>query len=122
MFFVALFGVQDKEKRIGTYKNIECPSCGRLAEYEIHKLYSYFHVFFIPVFRWNIRYIVKTPCCGCFELNPTVGKEVEKNPNTLIKKENLRRVEVFLGLKYCSNCKIDVDSEFNFCPYCGGKL
>ena len=93
MFFFAFFGVQDKEKYIGTCNNIECPTCGRWARYEIYKRYSYFHFFFIPLFRWNVRYYAKTSCCGSiYELDPAVGREFEKNPGIEIRKENLRRI------------------------------
>jgi hypothetical protein len=123
MFFVAFFGIQDKEKHLGPYNNIICPSCERLASYEIYKSYRYFHMFFIPIFRWNVKYLVKTSCCGrIYELDPAVGKEFEKNPNTEIKKENLRQVNNYLPLKYCSNCRTDVPSDFKYCPYCGGRL
>jgi hypothetical protein len=123
MFFIALFGIQDKEQYIGANNNIVCCSCGRLAKYEIHKSYRYFHIFFIPVFRWNTRYIVKASCCGClYELDPLVGKEFGKNPDTGIKKENLRHIDNYLPCKYCPNCKTDVLAEFNYCPYCGGRL
>lgn len=123
MFFIGIFGVQDKDKYIGTYNNIVCPSCERLARYEIHKFYRYFHIFFIPIFRWNVRYLVKTSCCGClYEMDPFVGREFEKNPNTEINNEDLRQVNNYLPFKYCSNCKTDVPAEFSYCPYCGGKL
>ncbi|HHV59405.1 MAG TPA: zinc ribbon domain-containing protein [Clostridiaceae bacterium] len=123
MFFVAFFGIQDKDKHIGTYNNVECPSCGRLTKYEIHKLYRYFHIFFIPVFRWNVRYFAKTSCCGSlYELDPSVGREFEKNQNTEIRKENLRPVSNNYPFKYCSNCRTNVPAEFSYCPYCGGKL
>lgn len=123
MFFIAFFGIQDKEQYVGNCNNVVCPSCERLSRYEVHKIYRYFHVFLIPVFRWNVRYIVKAPCCGCtYELDPTIGKEFEKNPATQIKKENLRRAESFFPFKHCLNCRADVPEEFNYCPYCGGKL
>lgn len=123
MFFIAFFGIQDKDKYIGAYNNIFCPSCERLARYEIYKSYRYFHIFFIPIFRWNVRYIVKTSCCGfLYELDPLVGKEFEKNPGIEIRNENLRPLNSYLPLKYCINCKTNVPQEFNYCPYCGGKL
>ncbi|HOV70536.1 MAG TPA: zinc ribbon domain-containing protein [Clostridia bacterium] len=123
MFFFALFGIQDKVKYIGTNNNVVCPSCGKFAKYEIHKSYMYFHVFFIPIFRWNVKYFVKTSCCGSFyELDPAVGKEFEKNPGTEIKPENLRRVDDYLPNKHCPNCKTDVPADFKYCPYCGGEL
>ena len=123
MFFVAFFGIQDKEKYIGTYNNIICPSCERLANYEIYKSYRYFHIFFIPVFRWNVKYLVKASCCGAlYELDPVVGRDFERNPNTEIRDENLRRVNNYMPFKYCPNCKTDVPADFKYCPYCGGRL
>jgi len=123
MFFIAFFGIQDKDIYLGTCNNIECPSCGRLTRFDIYKSYRYFHIFFIPTFRWNVRYIVKTSCCGClYELDQFAGREFEKNPGFDIKMENLRRVDNYLPFKYCMYCNKNVPVEFNFCPYCGGKL
>ena len=123
MFFVAFFGIEDKEKHIGNYNNIICPSCGRLDRFEIYKTYRYLHIFFIPTFRWNVRYIAKTSCCGSlYELDPEVGREFEKNPDTEIKMENLRRIDSYLPFKYCPNCRTNVPREFSYCPFCGGKL
>ena len=122
MFFISIFGIQDKEKYIGTCNNIICHSCGRLSKYEVYKVYRYFHIFFMPIFNWNVRFIVIIPCCNSlYELDPIVGREFEKNPNTQIKEENLRRVDN-MPFKYCSNCKRNIFAEYNFCPYCGGKL
>lgn len=123
MFFFTFFGIQDKNQYIGACTTIVCPSCGKLARYEVYKSYRYFHIFFIPVFRWNIRYFVKTSCCGClYELNPVAGKEFEKNPGTEIRYEDLRPVSNYLPYRHCQNCNADVPAEFNYCPYCGGKL
>ncbi|HOQ07903.1 MAG TPA: zinc ribbon domain-containing protein [Clostridiales bacterium] len=123
MFFVAFFGIQDKDQYIGTYNNVVCPSCGSLTRYEIHRTYRYLHIFFIPTFRWNIRYIVRTPCCGSvYELDPLVGREFERNPGIEIRPENLRRIDRYMLFRYCPNCRIDVPAEFSYCPYCGGRL
>ncbi len=123
MFFIGVFGIQDKDKHIGTYNNIVCPACGKLARYEIHKTYRYLHIFFIPTFRWNTRYIVKASCCGSiYELDPFVGREFEKDPRTGIRPENLRRLDHYIPFRYCPDCRIDVPSEFSYCPYCGGRL
>jgi len=123
MFFFGVFGIQDKEKYIGAYNNIICPSCGSLARYEVYKTYRYFHMFFIPVFRWNVRYMVKTSCCGrLYELEPYTGSEFEKNPYTEIRAENLKPVSGYMPYKYCISCRVNVPPEYNYCPYCGGKL
>lgn len=123
MFFVAVFGVKDKEKHIGTYNLAICPACEGLTRYEVRKSYRYLHLFFIPTIRWNVKYFVGTVCCGSlFELDPVVGKKFEKNPDIEIKQENLRRVYTRSPLKYCLDCKIDVPGQFSYCPYCGGRL
>ncbi|HHU74806.1 MAG TPA: zinc ribbon domain-containing protein [Clostridiales bacterium] len=123
MIFIAFFGIQDKEKDLGTKNNIVCPACGKLARYEIYKFYRYFHLFFIPIFRWNIKYMVKSSCCGClYELDSLVGKNFENNPATDIREENLHPVNNYYPFKYCSNCKTDIPAEFHYCPYCGGKV
>jgi len=122
MFFVAFFGIQNKDKQIGTYKNAPCPICERGAEYEIHKSYSYFHIFLLPLFKWNVKYLIKTACCnGVYELDPEVGREFEKNPGITISKDNLKPLNNSV-LKYCVNCKAYAPAEFNYCPYCGGRL
>ncbi len=122
MFFIAL-GLQDKDKHLGSYNNVVCPSCGRLTRYDIFKSYRYLHIFFIPTFTWNVKCLVKTSCCGSYyELDPEVGKKFEKNPNTEIKNENLRQINIHSTNKYCPHCKTNVPPEFNYCPYCGNKL
>jgi hypothetical protein len=123
MFFIGIFGIEDKDKHIGTCNNIVCFSCERFARYEVYKSYRYFHIFFIPVFKWNVKYHVKASCCGCiYELDPAIGKEFERNPDTEIRRENLWQVNNDMPFKYCSHCRTDVPAEFNYCPYCGGKL
>lgn len=123
MFFIAFFGIQDKEKHIGTCHNIVCPSCGKLSRYEVYKSYRYFHIFFIPIFKWNIRYMVRTSCCNClYELDYALGEKFEKNPDTEIKNENMRIINISTPFKYCFNCKTEVPAEYNYCPYCGGRL
>ncbi len=123
MFFIAFFGIEDKEKITGTYKGGICPSCGAATEYEIGKSYRYFHVFFIPLARWNVRYFVRTSCCGrIYELDGALGREFEKNPNIEIRKEDLRPVDGYSPFGHCPNCRAEVPADFKYCPYCGAKL
>ena len=123
MFFFAVFGVENKDEFIGTCNNAVCPSCGGLGYYEVHKSYTCLHVFFVPTFKWNVRYFVKASCCGAvFELEPVVGKRFERDRTTEIRDENLKRINVRQNFKYCPKCRANVAPEYRFCPYCGGKL
>jgi len=87
MFFVGIFGINQTEKPIGTCNNTVCPSCGALTRLEVYKRYSYFHLFFIPTFKWNVKYYAKSSCCGSiYELDPSIGAQYEKE---LIRKSEL---------------------------------
>lgn len=123
MFFIGIFGIEQAQKQIAGYNNIICPACGALTRYEIFKTYSYFHIFFIPTFRWNIRYFVKPACCGSiFELDPTIGEQIEKGQNPDIRNEHLHPTEKYLPYKICSGCNSKVEPRYSFCPYCGRRL
>lgn len=123
MFFIGIFGIDQKYKPIGTYNNVICPACGALTHYEIFKSYSYFHIFFIPTFKWNIKYYVRSTCCNSsFELDPLIGQEFERGNNPEIKEEHLHSANQRSLYKYCRNCGATFDSSYSYCPYCGGKL
>lgn len=123
MFFFAFFGIQDREERLGACPNVVCPECGRLTRFDVYKYYKYLHIFFIPTFRWDTRYLVRTPCCGAlYELDPEIGRAFERNPNTEIRPERLRRLNAASPYKYCPTCQVTVPPDFEYCPYCGGKL
>lgn len=123
MFFIGIFGIDQKSKQIGTCNNKICPACGAMTRFEIYKSYSYFHIFFIPTFRWNTRYYVKSTCCGnMFELDPIIGEEFERGNNPEIKEEHLRFSKEYLLFKHCKNCGARSDPSYSYCPYCGEKL
>jgi hypothetical protein len=123
MIFFFVGGADQAQKPIGVYNNVICPSCGMLTRYEISKTYSYFHLFFIPTFRWNVRYLVTTGCCGnLYELDPEIGRKFERKQNPEIRNEHLRPLSQYVSFKSCSGCRAKVDTGYSFCPYCGQKL
>lgn len=123
MFFIGIFGIDEVQKQIGTYNNAICPTCSAMTRFEISKSYSYFHIFFIPTIRWNVRYYVKPACCSSiYELDPIIGKQFSRGQNPKISKDNLCRVSNSFNYKICSNCNAEVESHYGFCPYCGSKL
>lgn len=123
MFFIGIFGVEQAQKPIGKYNNTICPSCGAMTRFEIFKTYSYFHIFFIPTFKWNIKYYIKPSCCrSIYELDPVIGQQYEKGKNPDIRNEHLRPLNQYLPYKTCSSCGAKVESGYSFCPYCGRGL
>lgn len=123
MFFIGVFGINEKEKPVTTYHNLVCPACQALTRLDIHKAYSYFHFFFIPVIRWNQRYLAKTACCSSiFKLDPVLAERFNRGEIPDLKPENLEPINCDRPYKKCAHCGTAADIKHRFCPYCGNKL
>lgn len=119
MFFIGIFGIEQKEKLILTKQNIICPICNALGRFDVVKVYSFFHFFFIPLFRWNVKYYIKTHCGRICELKKEIGLKIENGEDTVIKKEDIIRGEqIFV----CPNCQAQVNPSFRYCPHCGKEI
>lgn len=78
MFIV--WGINTKQKNLDYHGRLNVhEDCGQYAQIEIIKTYSYFSLFFIPLFRWNKKYYAKYHCCKrLYQLNTEIGKQIEK--------------------------------------------
>ena len=73
-----IMGTDAKIQQLGTV-GVVCPKCGRSCSFSLCKCYSFLHLFFLPVFRWNVRYIATCPGCAClYDVDPEAGKAAEK--------------------------------------------
>jgi uncharacterized protein YbaR (Trm112 family) len=124
MFFIGIFGIENKQKEIKKINILPCKSCNgnRLA---LIKQYSFFHIFFIPFFKWNERYfLICDNCSVVYEIPKEKGMRAEKGEDSAITYWDLKIINSSNGayqqLK-CSNCGRNIDSSFEFCPYCGKK-
>lgn len=139
MFFIGIFGIDQAYKELGTRNNIVCPSCSAWSHLLISKTYTYFHVFFIPTFRWNTRYLARAACCGTlFELDPEVGAELEQtwrhDPSASgsdIRAEHLRPLgqrsasgrQATMTCPHCGQVIADAQATgYQYCPFCGKSL
>ena len=85
-----IMGINNGRKKLGFSQRLICPQCGYSAEIEIIKTFTYFMLFFIPLFRWNKRYFVTMPCCGAScEIDPELGRAIEKGQIDHIDPEDL---------------------------------
>lgn len=120
MFFIGIFGVQNKERSIREYDNIICPECSRLSRAELFETYTYFHLFFIPLFKWNKKYYVKLRCCNIvYIVDDDYISELKKSHD--IDFRRLKKIQESEH-NYCNNCGNIVDPRFSYCPFCGQKL
>lgn len=121
MFF--MMGIMDRQKDIAFNQTMICDICGRYGSYHVFMTYTVLSLFFIPCFKWNKRYYVRTSCCDTiYELDGMIGKSIEKGMETEIKKEHLSVINRGRTYKTCSNCGYTTDEEFEYCPKCGNKL
>ena len=85
-----IMGINNGRKKLNFSQRLICPCCGYSAEIEIIKTFTYFMLFFIPLFRWNKRYFVTMPCCGAScEIDPELGRAIEKGQVDHIDPEDL---------------------------------
>ena len=123
MFFIGIFGIGQKEKEISSF-NAVCPDCARISKATFFMRYSYFHIFFIPTFRWRRQYFVKLRCCGSLLEVPDDYAQELKTAGTI----DFSRLKKAGGAKSpddfyaaCRACGKNFDKSFPFCPYCGEK-
>lgn len=127
MFFIGIFGIDNKEKEIKIINNLCCKNCNISNGARLIKSYTFFHFFFIPLFRWNEDYYVI--CNGCntsFSISKEKGKAVERGEDIEITYWDLKEVNNNYGSYYtvrrCSRCSREVENTFKYCPYCGEKI
>lgn len=127
MFFIGVFGVQDKQKEIGIIKNLSCKNCSGIAsKLTLYKTYSYLHIFFLPVFKWNESYCaVCSSCNSIYEIPKEKGIRMEHGDEEAITYWDLKPMDFEYYNNYikyrCKNCGKEVEPQFEYCPYCGMK-
>jgi len=122
MFFI--IGISSGEKRLDYVKPIVCSNCSMFGRYEIFMTYTYLSLFFIPILKWGRHFYVKTTCCQkLYELDPSIGKMIQKGQDTNIIQENLTPVPGHNDFKKnCPHCGYSVNSDYSYCPKCGRSL
>ena len=124
MFF--MMGITEGRKDLEYTRWITCLSCGRSSAVEVFMTYTVLSLFFIPVFKWDRHYYVKTICCGTlYELDPEIGKRIERGEQTDIQPGDMRQIYTessYSGYKRCSQCGYETAEDFDYCPKCGTRF
>lgn len=127
MFFI--MGIDPREKRIPYEELMICNQCGKYGRYEIVMRYMCFSLFFIPLFKWNRQFYVRTTCCDTiYALDPEIGRTLMRGDKVEIKPEHLQKVSRGAGqqgtghFSRCSACGYQTNEDFQFCPKCGKPL
>ena len=122
MFF--MMGITDGRKDLEYNRMIICDACGAYGRYAVFMTYTVLSLFFIPLFKWNKRYFVRTSCCeSLYELDADIGAQIARGENADILPRHLTPVHLNHNpLKRCANCGYTTEERFDFCPKCGNKL
>ena len=122
-----MMGITDGRKDLKYNQTEICNVCGRYGRYQVFMTYTVLSLFFIPCFKWNRHYYVQTSCCNTvYELDATIGRQIERGEDVKILPEHLRRTgnqwTGYAGYKRCTNCGYETTEDFVFCPKCGTRL
>lgn len=123
MFFIMGITDGDKELNYDSGGMNICKRCGAYSRYIVFMTFMSLSLFFIPTFKWDKKYYVKTSCCGSvFELNEEKGKAIARGENVIIKDEDLKLLRRYNQQKQCKNCGYETTEDFGFCPKCGQRF
>lgn len=87
----------------------------------ITKHYSYFHIFFIPLFHFHVVYYAVCPdCSAVYVIEKNKAAQLCRDPNTVINTSDMNTVHRGSGV--CPACGANVRPEDAYCPKCGQKL
>ena len=124
MFFI--MGIDPRHKQL-QYNNsvFICDRCGQYGRYEVFMTYMCFSLFFIPIFKWNKQYFVRTTCCNAqYELDTNIGLAIARGNDVEIRPEHLRMMggSAQSNYKRCSQCGFSTTEDFRYCPSCGKEF
>lgn len=127
MFFIGVFGIDRKEKEIKIIDNLNCKNCSISNKSRLIKIFTFFHFFFIPLFKWNESYyVICDGCSSIYSISKEKGKAIEGGQDMEITYWDLNEVnnmaENYYSIKRCQKCNKELETSFEYCPYCGEKL
>ena len=132
MFFIGIFGIENKDKEVKDLNNLTCKKCNSTIKGKLIKNFDFFHFFFIPIFKWNEKYYVLCNRCKClYSIPKEKGKAIENGEEVNITYWDLQEVhsgndtnfnENSYDMKRCPSCGEQIKSDFKYCPYCGKEV
>jgi len=121
MFFIGIFGIERKEKELKSFSAV-CPECAKFCRARLIFSYTYFHIFFIPTFRWDKKYALVLNCCGCVYDVPQNYADELLGSETVDFTRLKRKPREYGVPPVCPGCGRILERGFAYCPYCGTTL
>jgi hypothetical protein len=120
-----IFGISSGRKKLDFHQAMVCAVCGGYGRYEVFMEYMYFSLFFLPIFKWNKTYYVKSSCCGSiYRIDKELGGRIARGENVTLREEDLQPVQTGhkYGRKRCSRCGFETEEDYQYCPKCSNPL
>lgn len=118
-----IMGISQGQKKLNYDQMVVCGNCGRYGHLQVYLVYSYFSLFFIPLFKWGRQYYVKTTCCDLnVPLDAELGRNIERGEVTVLPEDIIPDTYRYSGKKRCETCGFETEEEYQFCPKCGARL
>lgn len=121
MFFFGIMGIGSGAKPAGEVFAV-CPLCGGQVRMNVARSYSYFHFFFIPLFKFGVQYFATCPgCASVYGLDKQLGDAIRSGSVTQINSADLTLMKNNRdGL--CPGCGHRNPTGSTFCNRCGHSL
>lgn len=116
MFFIGIFGIGEKLYPVSLHHGdmADCTACGGINTVSGFVARKYFHIFFIPLFYWGEKKLLKCSGCGSvFDPGDAGGFKRNSRPACA-------KCGMVLPEGAASPGK--TESAFRFCPYCGERI
>lgn len=119
MFFI--IGTNGKTVSLGAVSG-SCPRCGFHGSLSLCKTYEYFHLFFIPIFRFHVQYIATCPgCASVYLVEQAVGKAIERGERNSLSPADMTLLRGNSSA-VCPRCGAQNPPGSAFCNRCGTSL
>lgn len=129
MFFIGVFGIENRKREICEVNQLQCKRCEGISSGKLYKTFQCFHFFFIPIIKWSEEYYLKCNRCGkTFKISIEKGRHFEKGiieelnywdleevKNNYVCDENNEKI-------VCKSCGVKIDNSYRYCPHCGREM
>ena len=119
--FIGIFGIDSKKKTVMELASVICPNHG-MTRAVLSMSFTFFHFFFIPLFRWNRQYLLELRCGCVYALTKEQAQDIQAGGAVDFRGLN----RVFSGgkaaYKHCRSCNKNFDTSYRYCPFCGSEL
>lgn len=118
------FDVHQYQKQIEYNQTMTCLHCGHFGRYEVYVVANRFRLFFIPMFSFGKKYLVRATCCDTwYLLDMKKGKAIAKGEPVELVESDLELYRAGRsGTGLCPYCGKAHTTGANYCPNCGREL